>query len=208
MAISNILVQEELIALISQSVGDLLWKYPDGTPAVMRQKVFSGSTPPSPQYPFISVDVLQSLTPYQLNLREGFISETQFALQETRILQFTVIVHGNGEMDIEQISNELRMRLKLQRSISAMEEKANAGYYKITDTVKIDTLMSDEYSEKVQFNISYTVTDFTIDEEGGEISKVKIDTVNNKDQDGRAGLYETPDDPDPLEIVTELIESK
>lgn len=207
MAVSNVFVQEELIRVIALAVGDRLWKYPNGNPAIFRQKVFSGSTPPSPQYPFISVDILQPFTPYQHKLSEGFISETEYALQETRVLQFTVMVHGDGEMDINQISDELRMRLKLQRFIGLMQERSGAGYYKVTNTVKVDSRLSDEYTETVQFNVSYTVTDFTLDNEGSAISEVQVDTVNNKDASGRAGLYKSPDDDNPLDVVTELTES-
>lgn len=211
MAISNVTVQERLIKNISMAVGSKIWNYNQGTPeaqpAVFKEKVFSGSTPPSPRYPFISVDILQTLTPYQLNQFEGFVDDT-FVVQQLRVIQFSVKVHGDGMIDINQIADELRLKLKAQYYIADMNE-IGAGYYKVTNAIKTDSRLTDQYMEVSQFNVSYSVTDFTkiTPEEGGyAIEQIEIDTVNNKDPEGRAGLYDFPDDPDPLQIETGLID--
>lgn len=212
MAISNVAIQERLIANISRAVGDQIWNYNQGTPqaqpAVFKEKVFSGSTPPSPQYPFISVDILQTITPYQHHLYEGFIEDGTYTVQETRIVQYMVRVHGDGNIDINQIADDLRMKLKAQFYIEDMLE-VDAGYYKVTNTIKVDNRLTDQYMEMSQFNISYSITDFTtitVQDGAYSIEQIEVDTETNKDSEGRAGLYTSPDDPNPIQIVTGLID--
>lgn len=213
-AISNNDVQQRLIVNIARAVGKYLYHYNRGTPqsipAVHKEKDFQNGVPVPPEYPFITVDILNTPNPYELPLSEGWVNdngEDKYVLQETRTLQYVVRVHGDGNIDINQISNDLKMKLKAQRYIDDMLE-IGAGYYRTSSIIKVDQKLTTEYMEISQFNIAYNVTDYTeFDQDDGahEISQVEVDTNTHKNEDGEAGLYKSKDDPDPLQIDTELI---
>ena len=206
MAINIKDIQSGLITLAGGILGDKIYNYDNGQPSVFKAASFAGKTPPSPKYLFVSIDVLPSLSPFQLPSSEGWISDTEYALQETRVLQFNIIVHGDGSTDINGLANELRMRLKMGNYINHMKSTFDAGYYQSTQIVDTSVRLTDQYVESAQFSISYTITDFTIDNLGtGIISQVEIDTEVNKDPEGEGGLYKGYDDPNPIPVKTELI---
>lgn len=205
MAIDIKYIQSKFITLVGGLVGDKIYKYNGVQPAVFKAASFGGKTPPSPKYPFISVDVLPSINPFEHPVSEGWISETEYALQETRVIQFNIIVHGDGNTDINGIGNELRMKLKLSDYIYFMKDTLAAGYYNASQIVNTSVRLSDQYIESAQFTISYTVTDYTIYDKAESIEQVGVNTETHKDEEGRAGLYRGEDDPNPLQVEIELI---
>ena len=205
MAINIKNIQSKFITLIGDLVGDKIYNYNGTQPAVFKAASFGGKTPPSPKYPFISVDVLPSINPFEHPVSEGWISDTEYALQETRVIQFNIIVHGDGDVDINGIGNELRMKLKLSDYIYYMKDTLGAGYYQSSQIVNTSVLMSDQYVESAQFTISYTVTDYTTYDKAGQISQVAVNTSTYKDEEGKGGLYKGNDDQDPIQVETELI---
>jgi hypothetical protein len=206
-------IQKELVKLTGDLVGSLIYNYPSGQEAVFLSGAFNSKTPPSPKYPYIAIDSGTPVTPYQHKLKEGWIEDPDaditlgYYVQQTRVLPYTITVYGDGNIDLISISNELALRLKRSKNIEYMKE-FEAFYYQITNPLRTSILVSDEYKEIVTFTVSYTVTDFVVDIEGdGIISKVEVDTEVHKDEDGRAGLYDAPDDTTPLHIQTGLIEA-
>lgn len=196
MAISNRQIQKELVKFIQNKVGHYLYQYSNGTPAVL----LANGKNPTPKYPFITVDKAPTFKPYNHKVREGWLNEDDYGIEQLKILQFTVNVYGGGEHDIGQIAEELCDRLKMTSGINYMQ-KFETHFYEITNPLFTTPLLNDEYREVYSFVVKYSVYDQTVDtENGGEITAVEVDTT-----DDEGGLYRGFDDDEPLEIDTGLI---
>lgn len=172
-------IQSALIKVISKEVGGKLWAYDNGTPAVFKAKAFRSKTPPTPRYPYASVDKANVNTPFHSPLFEGWI-EDEYGVAETRVVAFTVTFYGDGSDDILSIAKSLTSRLKMQRVINDLVE-SGAFLYSVSQPVFSDTRIVDEYLEIAQITVSYSITDVELDPEGsGQISMIQ--TTGNPDR--------------------------
>lgn len=202
MSISPKFVQGKLVTKVQELVKGKIWEYPNGIPAVFKSNAFYGKTPPSPEMPYIAIDFFQTLNPFQDVKFEGWISETEYAVLETKIMQFTITVYGSGEDDTLQIASELSTKLKASYNRDYFIQ-FETGLYSITNPVTSSTRLSDQYRDVSSFTIGLSYVDRVIDEVGGgSITSVNIDTDLHKDPDGKGGLYRGFDDNDPLDIQT------
>jgi len=196
-------IQGELVKRIKQLVGNRLYQYPNGEAAVVKSNAFEKSAP-SPKMPYIAVDFLQTITPYYDTKFEGWKNDTDYSIIETKIMQFIIRVYGSGEDDTLSIASELATRMKMTNNNDYFDLNFNVQIYNVTNPVTSSIRTTDEYRDIATFNMSFAYAEEYIEQEDDyyKILSVNIDTSENKDPDGKAGLYDGIDDPDPLQIET------
>lgn len=209
MSLSPKFIQGKLIFKIAELAKGSIWEYPSGQPAVFESKAFTGKTPPSPKMPYIAVDILPTLVPFNDLKYEGWVDGAEFGSTEevyvtlqSKVMQFSVTVYGSEDDDTSQIASDISLKLKssYHRQYFLQYE---VGLYSISNPVTSDLRLTDQYRDATTFTISLSYTDRVIDEiGGGSITSVNIDTDLHKDPDGLGGLYRGLGDDNPIPIQT------
>lgn len=202
MSISPKNIQGKLVTKVQELVKGEIWEYSNGNPAVFKSNAFNNKTPPSPKMPYISIDFAQTQVPFLDVKYEGWLSDTEYGVLESKIMQFVITVYGSGGDDTLHISSSLATRLKASYNRDYFHQ-LEVGLYNVTNPVTSNLRLSDQYRDVSSFTLSLSYVDRVIDTVGGGcITSVNIDTETYKDEEGEGGLYKGLDDTSPIPIQT------
>lgn len=181
MSLSPKFIQGKLVTKVQELVKGKIWEYEDGTPAVFKSNAFRNKTPPSPEMPYIEIDFMQTLVPFNDILSEGWMDGEDFGetgdvyvTLQSKIMQFNIKVYGSGDDDTLEIASDLSLKFKSSYHRDYFYQY-EVGVYSISNPITSSLRLTNQYRDVASFTLSLSYVDRVIDLEGaGVISSAEI----------------------------------
>lgn len=154
-------------------------------PAVIRSR----QDGPKPDYPYVTIDVLDTIDESGWLLTETINSNDETVYETNKQLLLNYRVYGGNAINIAQ---RLHGFLRLNRVLGDVRSTTGGSVVTVDDVDQLPILLADGFLESASFNITFNITDTFVDTQGS-------DSFTTIHLDGTIFDIST-DDPNPLDV--------
>lgn len=195
-----------LIDIVSDKVGSLLAQVPAQggvmRPACIRSSGYdSGTQSPviEPPYPFIAVNFIAANRFGNADILNEYLNGDENLVQETDVLlSYEFRCHGLVKDDVVKIVSVLSRWFETPSIRDKIQNDTGGRLFSTSNISKINVRLRTNIVEVGRFVIEISIRDSLVDIDSGMFNTININTVETG-----GGLYESPDDTNPLPIQVE-----
>jgi len=195
-----------LIDIVVDKVGNLLAQVPAQggvmRPACIRSSGYdSGTQSPvvEPPYPFMAVNFIAANRFGDADILNEYLDENDNTVQERDVLlSYEFRCHGLVKDDVVKIVSHLSRWFESYSIRDKIQNDTGGRLYSTSNISKINMRLKTNIVEVGRFVIEISIRDSLLDIDAGVFNTIQINTVETG-----GGLYESPDDTNPLPIQVE-----
>ena len=157
-------------------------------PSVIRSRQTGDktSTGPTPDYPYVTVDILATRRPSGRIIRQTMLDDNTHRYEVVKELLINYTVFGG---DSRAVAESLESSFITDQILERVRDETDGQVRSTEDILEIPKLLSTSYNESSSFNLTFSITDII------DVAGVSIDEVQYT-----GDLFRSTEDVDPLPL--------